>query len=417
MKIIITESQLKFINEALGVPDSILTAAEEMFDIVVNDVKSIDEKEDTYAFSGDLDFELGDKKKIVIDGYELTVNVEELDGYDGNVLVMSMGMGQSFNFDREVMMKRIEPSTTAEIEITFGVSENWEPHELYDTIMKERVKYLSSIAHELKHKYDKQAKELDLVGRDAEYTATQRMSTFGIPVIDHKFFRYMYYISIAENLVRTTEVASELKSKNITKSQFKEFLENNNVYKEFVEIKNFTFNSLIEGMKEQMNRVDALLEHIGTDPENMSENEKIDEVLNLVYVNLVNLRMGIFNDMISDKADEIRNFLKLMSKNVPSFMEDDDKEKMDNLRSKFLNYLIKFQNDPTGFFEAECEKFNYISTKMLKKISKLYAMAKDDEQPVSESIINWELHQKLMEKKYGKRKIETEFKFKKNSLI
>ena len=413
MKIIITESQLKFINEALGVPDSILTAAEEMFDIVVNDVKSIDEKKDTYAFSGDLDFELGDKKKIVIDGYELTVNVEELDGYDGNVLIMSMGMGQSFNFDREVMMKRIEPSTTAEIEITFGVSENWEPHELYDTIMKERVKHLSAIAHELKHKYDKQAKELDLVGRDAEYTATQRMSTFGIPVIDHKFFRYMYYVSIAENLVRTTEVASELKSKNITKSQFKEFLENNNVYKEFIEIKNFTFNSLIEGMKEQMNRVDALLEHIGTDPENMSENEKIDEVLNLVYVNLVNLRMGIFNDMISDKADKIRNFLKLMSKNVPSFMEDDDKEKMDNLRSKFLNYLIKFQNDPTGFFEAECEKFNYISTKMLKKISKLYAMAKDDEQPVSESIINWELHQKLMEKKYGKRKIETEFKFKK----
>ena len=413
MKIIITESQLKFINEALGVPDSILETAEEVFDIVLNNIKSIDEKEDTYEFSGNLDFELGDKKKIVIDGYELTVNVEELDGYDGNVLIMSMGMGQSFNFDREVMMKRIEPSTTAEIEITFGVSENWEPHELYDTIMKERVKHLSAIAHELKHKYDKQAKELDLVGRDAEYTATQRMFTFGIPVIDHKFFRYMYYISIAENLVRTTEVASELKSKNITKSQFKEFLENNNVYKEFVEIKNFTFNSLIEGMKEQMDRVDALLEHIGADPENMSENEKIDEVLNLVYVNLVNLRMDIFNDMISDKADEIRNFLKLMSKNVPSFMEDDDKEKMDNLRSKFLNYLIKFQNDPTGFFEAECEKFNYISTKMLKKISKLYAMAKDDEQPVSESIINWELHQKLMEKKYGKRKIETEFKFKK----
>ena len=413
MKIIITESQLKFINEALGVPDSILTAAEEVFDIVLNDVKSIDEKEDTYEFNGKLDFELGDKKKIVIDGYELTVNVEELDGYDGNVLIMSMGMGQSFNFDREVMMKRIEPSTTAEIEITFGVSKNWEPHELYDMIIKEKVKHLSAIAHELKHKYDKQAKELDLVGRDAEYTATQRMSTFGIPVIDHKFFRYMYYISIAENLVRTTEVASELKSKNITKSQFKEFLENNSVYKEFIEIKNFTFNSLIEGMKEQMNRVDALLEHIGADPKNMSENEKIDEVLNLVYVNLVNLRMGIFNDMISDKADDIRNFLKLMSKNVPSFLEDDNKEKMENLRNKFLNYLIKFQNNPTEFFEDECEKFNYISTKMLKKISKLYAMAKDDEQPVSESIINWELHQKLMEKKYGKIKIETEFKFKK----
>ena len=40
-------------------------------------------------------------------------------------------------------------------------------------------------------------------------------------------------------------------------------------------------------------------------------------------------------------------------------------------------------------------------------------MAKDNKESVSESIINRELHQKLMEKKYGKKKIETEFKFKK----
>ena len=40
-------------------------------------------------------------------------------------------------------------------------------------------------------------------------------------------------------------------------------------------------------------------------------------------------------------------------------------------------------------------------------------MAKDNKESVSKSIINWELHQKLMEKKYGKKKIETEFKFKK----
>jgi hypothetical protein len=37
-------------------------------------------------------------------------------------------------------------------------------------------------------------------------------------------------------------------------------------------------------------------------------------------------------------------------------------------------------------------------------------MAKDDD-PVNESIINWELHQKLMEKKYGKRPILTKFSF------
>jgi hypothetical protein len=413
MKIIITENQLKFINEALGVPEKILDAAEVLFDIVANNIKSINQKENEYGFRGKLDFELGGKKKIIVDSYELHVEVEELDGYDGDVMITSMGMAQSFKFDRKVMMKRIEPSSTAEVSITYGVSGEWEPHELYDTLMKERVLHLSSIAHELKHKYDKQAKELDLIGRDAEYTATQRRSTFGIPVIDHKFFRYMYYTSIAENLVRTTEIASKLKSKNITKSQFKEFLEGNRVYKELLEIKNFTFDNLIEGMREQMNRVDALLNHIGEDPEGMSENEKIDMVLNLVYVNLVNMRMGTFMEMISDKGDSVRDFLMQLTGQVPSFLKDEDEEKkMDKLRDKFFNYVTKFKDNPTQFFKDECEKFNYVSTKMLKKISKLYALAKDDDE-VNESIINWELHQQLLEKKYGKRKIETEIKFKK----
>ena len=38
-------------------------------------------------------------------------------------------------------------------------------------------------------------------------------------------------------------------------------------------------------------------------------------------------------------------------------------------------------------------------------------MATDKEQ-TNESIINWDLHQQLMEKKYGKRKIDTDYKFK-----
>ena len=40
-------------------------------------------------------------------------------------------------------------------------------------------------------------------------------------------------------------------------------------------------------------------------------------------------------------------------------------------------------------------------------------MAKDDETQINESIQNWDLHQKLMEKKYGKRKISTTYNFKK----
>jgi hypothetical protein len=38
-------------------------------------------------------------------------------------------------------------------------------------------------------------------------------------------------------------------------------------------------------------------------------------------------------------------------------------------------------------------------------------MAKNDQQPVEESIKNWELYQKVKEQKEGKIKISTKYKF------
>jgi hypothetical protein len=201
-----------------------------------------------------------------------------------------------------------------------------------------------------------------------------------------------------------------MKRKNITKSQFKDFLENNRVYKELVQIKNFTFNDFISLLKEQEERLDKLIEHIGEDPSNMTINEKINKVLEIVYIDLVNNRMELFMTMTEHSYDDFLKFgLQL------GLLPDGAREKLEGLhktnqiRQKFLSQTTKYEKNPTKFFEVEFEKFNYVANKMLKKISKLYDMAKDDEQ-VSESILNWDLHQRVMEKKYGKRKIETKIK-------
>ena len=408
--IIITENQLRLITEALGVPDSILDAAEKIYDLIGQDLKSITTKDEKYEFSNEVDIELGDKKKINIEDFELVVNIEEYPTQiKGKPVIISMGMGQSFHFDRKVMMKRIQKSETAEIEITYGVGENWEPSDLYDVYVEDRSEHLGSIAHELKHKYDKQSKELDLIGRDAEYRATHNYGSFGIPIIDGTFMRYLYYTTIAENLVRTTEVASQLKSDNITKSQFKDFLSNNRVYRELLEIKNFTFEKLIEGLRKDMDKVDEVLIYIDENPSELTEEQKIRRILEIVYINLVNTKMSTFIDMTSNSRDELRSLFRgLMGS---SLVDDEEEKKMDKLKNKFANHISKYKGNTTQFFKDEIENFNYIATKMLKKIGKLYAMAKDD-QPVSESIINWELHQKLMDKKHGKSKLETEFKFK-----
>ena len=406
--ILITENQLRLITEALGVPDSILNIAEEVYVMVAQHLKSITNKEDEYVFHNYPNYELGGKKKIKIEEIETTVKIEHFPQHNGKPEVISMGMGQSFQFDRDVKFKRIQPSVTAEIEVTFAVGDEWEPEDLYRAYVKERDKHLPSIAHELKHKYDKQVKEFDLIGRDAEYQTTQQYGNFGIPAIDHKFMRYLYYAHMTENLVRPVEVASEMRLGNVTKSQFYQFLTNNRVFQELQEIKNFTFEKFINMIRKSMNRVDALLDHVGEDPSTMTDNQKIQRVLELVYINLVNNKMQIFIDMTSNHSEELRNeLLRMMGQEVnPMHGEIGD------VRKKFFNYISKFKDKPVDFFKSEIENLSYNANKILKRISKLYAMAQDDTQ-VSESILNWELHQQLMEKKHGKRKIETSYKFKK----
>jgi len=412
--IVITESQLKIITEALGVPDNILDAADMLYDVVEQDIKTIDTIQDEYNFDGEINFELGNKKKIKIDSYTLTVKIEEIEDEKGGVLdIISMGMEGGFGFNRDVYMKETEPSTTLELSITFAVGENWEPEGLIQKMEEERDEHVSSLSHEIKHKYDKQSKQFGLMGLDAEYQATQKRGTFGIPAIDSVFYRFMYYIHAIENLVRPTEVAYSMKRKNITKSQFKEFLENNRVYKELLEIKNFSFDDFISQLKEQEERLDALLEHINDDPSNMTIDEKIKRVLEVVHIDLVNNKMDLFVTMTEHSMDDFLKFGSQLGITPPGFEEKlKGLEKTNEIRQKFFNSAIKYKENPTKFFENEFKSFNFVANKMLKKISKLYAMAKDDEQ-VSESIINWELHQQIMEKKYGKRKIETKYKYKK----
>ncbi len=411
MKIIITENQLKFINEALGVPDNILDAAEMLYDIVERDIKSIDSVEEEYEFDGEIQLELGDKHKVMIDSYELKVKIEEIEDQEGVLDIISMGMAGGFGFNRDVYMKETEPSTTLELTITFAVGENWEPEGLIQKMEEDRVEHIASLAHEIKHKYDKQSKKFGLIGPDALYQATQRRGNFGIPVLDRVFFRYMYYIHGIENLVRPVEVASLMKSKNITKSQFREFIENSRVYRELVEIKNFTFEDFINQLKENEDRLDALIAHIDEDPSEMTLDEKINRVLEVAYIDLVNNRMEMFVKMTEHGMDDMLKFAAPLGMLPPHFNDKIKQlEKTDEIRQKFLSYVMKYQKNPTKFFEDEIENFQYIANKMIKKISKVYALAKDDE-PVSESIINWELHQKVREQKYGTPKIHTKYNF------
>lgn len=404
MKYIITEKQYNLISEALGVPDNILDAAEEFYNIFLEDFKSIGSTEDEYEFGGDVDVTLGDKKKIHIDEYILKIHVNTFEEFDEHPQISSMGMGQSFLFDRDILMKRTEPSKTADFSITFVANPNWEYNELYDEFAKNKEEHVASLAHELKHKYDKQSKQIDLIGHDAEYIGVQRAPRFDIDVIDSEFLHYLYYTNVAENLVRTSEVASQLRSKNVSQSEFIDFLRQNPTFQMLSKIKNFTFEKLVEGIRENMIQVDKIMENIGQDPDEMTEEEKINQILNLVYINVGSARMDAFTQFLRGPMGGLFELFNLFGGSVPK-----DEENVEEIRKKFYNYLTRYKKRPLDFFKDEINKFHVVADKTIKKLSKLYAMTSKG--TTNESIINWELHMKLMEKKYGKRKIETQINF------
>lgn len=403
MKYIISERQYNIISEALGVPDNILDAAEELYDVFLENLKSIDEKENEYNFKDDIDITLGDKKKINIDEYILSVEVEEYDEFDEHPQISSMGMGQLFKFNRELMMKEIDPSTEAQFSITFVANPNWEPHELFDEFNRNKEEHVASLAHELKHKYDKQSKLIDLLGHDAEYIGAQTAPRFKIPVIDLEFLHYIYYTNVAENLVRATEVASLLRSKKISQQEFREFLENNETFKKLVKIKNFTFEDLVNGISEHMDRVDEIIKQVGENPSSMDDEQKIDRILELVYINLSSAQMERFVDYIKGPMGGLFELFSFFGG-----LSSPEEIKVKKLKETFHKYLTRYKNDPTQFFKNQIEKFHVVANQMIKKLSKLYAMTSKSQ--TNESIINWELHMKLMEKKYGS-KIKTKIDF------
>jgi len=408
MKIIITESQLKLIKEAVGVPEGIMDAAEELYEVISNHLKTIEDREDEYKFvTDDINLTISD---FNLERMNLTVGTQVYDGYDGDPVIASMGVGNSFRFDDSILMQVNFQDNELNIMVNYAVSEDWEPEELYNTFTNDENHVISVMAHELKHRFDRSKKRTSLVGNSAQYQAfSSGRLDFGIPVISD-FMRYSYYIQLTENLVRPTEVATRMIKKGITKEKFYDFIMNDEAMVELKKIQNFSYDYLIEQLYEQMDRIDALISYAGGNPNEMGDQEKVVKILELVYINIANLKVDIFDEYIDNNND---SFESAISRLFGGSITSKRNEEKDNVRRKFVNFVSKYQNREIDFFKDECERFNYEATKLMKKISKIYSLIPDEKEQTNESILNWDLHQKLMEKRYGKRPIETSYKYKK----
>jgi hypothetical protein len=372
MKVIISEKQYGQLKEALGVPDNILEASEKFYEIFLRHLQSIKNKSDEYNFSGDFSesIVLGGKKLINIDDYELEVKVVEVDTFSEKPKIVSMGMSQSFAFDTKIMMSRVSESKTADFNMTFIVSPDWKPEELAEEFIRDKEEYISSLSHEIKHKYDKQVKKIGLLGDDSDYTAVQKLRGSGVDTLDTTFLFYMYFMHGVESLVRPTEIASRIKTRNTTKSQFKDFLTDTQVYKHLVEIRNFSFEKFVNILKDDMTEIERNIDY-----SDMSDKEKIIEFLEIIFYSLGNLRLKDFKSFMEGPMGGVLSFIEYLK----GGSDDNIEKKKEQVFNKYKNTVVKYQKNPVEYFKYEIERMSREANDVLKKLGKLYALAKDDE--------------------------------------
>ena len=412
MKIIITESQFKVLKEAVGVPEGILQAGEELYNIVSDELKQINSTEDSYDIEiDDVELKISD---ITFDKINLTINVEEVEDFPFDIpKIASMGVANEFNFDEGVMLQVNAKSSSLDLNINFIAPEGWEPEDLYKEYSGDKEHNVSIMSHEVMHRFHRQKQTHELMGGTADYNVyASGTLIFGIPVISD-FMRYSYYIQYSENIVRPTEMASRMMQKGIKREEFYDFMMNDEIFKELKSIRDFSYNYFISQLYEQMEDVNGLIEHAGGDPDSMDDDEKIKSVLELVYINLVNAKVDAFDNFFYSHSEKMAQMFSGLMGNLFGGQINPPNEEKEKVRRKFINHVSKYQNREMDFFKDECERFNYVATNLIKKISKIYALLPDEKEQTNESILDWELHQKIMEKRYGKRPIQTSYNFRK----
>ena len=378
------------LNEALGVPEGILESAERLYKMCFSRISKITDPilngsdEEDYKFIIRSNFKISDYTFTKIN---LTINFVETDQVD-TVELYSMGINHQSQFnDRLLKLITIMSPNEVSISIQFALTDTAKISDVIELCKRSKDIMTASLSHELKHAYDHYKKPTQSITQISKYQGLQKTG-FQIKPIS-VFLYYLYFVHGVENLVRPTELSSLMKSNKIGKKDFYDFLTNSKMYTMMRNINNFTYEGLKSELKDYIPQIDEILNRVSEKTFNTDE-EKIDEILRLVYVNLIN------NTLNTTKSIMVNNFTESML----GFAGEKDE-----LFRKIVKSVLKFEDNEKKFYLFEEKKFKHISGIMMKKLSKLYSMAKDEKS----SIKNWDLHHKINRTNEN---IQSEYKFK-----
>lgn len=368
MKIVITEKQLEKIKgemgEALGVPEGILEAGEEIYDKIVNELENFDGDIEELNQDG---FEFEHKFKIG-DHYFYRVRVKfdiQEHPHAKKVDMIGMSSENESELTDTFVLKSVRDPDEVIIGMNFFIEEGSGVEEIVEYLKKYRNEDIPGLTHELKHAFrDVKEKVGGLPSRVQYATIQQSRDPFGFINEMNEFLFNSYFIHAIENVVRPTELAAEMRINNVSKKEFLNFFLNTEMIQRLKKIQSFSYDELKEQLKEPMNQsmIKAFLKHIGVDYKNKSEDEIVGEFLKTFLVNITNKKNEMMNAFLTSSL-----FDKMFG------LQGDKAE----FFKKYLNSSTKYKYDYDAFFKNEERYFHEVSTMMIKKLAKLYASLKD----------------------------------------
>jgi hypothetical protein len=357
----------KILKEEVGVPSGIADSAKRLYLDLITRLKRktitgnsnfnllFKNKDGKYSFADFKNFE-NIKIEFEFEGYDTAENPSH-----SGILIMGMGhQGEARLNDLFDLVNVTNNTTTLSITLAIPTSiSEITNKDVIKTLMDNQVMIVSSLAHELKHAYDAYKKPTEKLKNRASYSTYSSVRT-GIHEVD-EFIYFLYFITTIENLVRPSEIYSLMQQGNITREDFLNFISSNTTYQTLKKINNFSVNDMISTLKEKPEVLDIFIsKNTNYDiPEDIDK--KIELFFNILYVELSRNILSRAHSMLTN------NFFESL------FGVSEEKQKF---LDAYETEILRFKNNPLRYFEFQEKKFKFVSEKMMKRLSKLYSLAK-----------------------------------------
>ena len=355
----------KILREEVGVPRGIVDSAQRLYNDIISRLKrktitgnsnfilTFKNVNGKYSFSDFQDFE---SIKVEFEFKEYS----ETDMHKG-ILILGMGHNGQSRLDDGFELINLD-TDNINLSIDLAISETINEIDnkiIIKTLEDNKQMIVSSLSHELKHAYDGFKKPSEGLKQRSQYNVYSG-TRFGIEEID-EFVYFLYFITVIENLVRPSEIYSLMQQGEISQKDFLNFISSNRTYSTLKKINEFSVDKLIESLKQKPEEVDNLLSNVEDYEMPDSIDEKINDLFKVIYLELQKKTLQRAHSMLTN------NFFEAL------FGLSDEKMKFLN---SFESEILKFKNNPLKYFEFQEKKFKFVSEKMMKRLSKLYSLAK-----------------------------------------